>query len=243
MVRKRKAADALMLASANAPQPIPVGVKLDFVRLMPGRRHRHDGWTNERLQRFVDTLAYTGCVRDAARVAGVSDTSIYKLKKRFPLFAAVWEDALSRAGQGLIAIAYRRAVEGRETVVYRNGEEYERRITPSDTILGLLLKRGDTSGHMLVGGKTPEEILTLDEWRRHVRFAEDGRKYAIEDPAVSHRKFVEKMSLIRTRLEAHAAARHECPSCGQTLPADWPRGSMAELVAGGLVDARELDED
>lgn len=238
MARKYKASDALAVASANPVQDIPVGAKVDIAVLFPGLRRRHDGWTQVRTQRFLDTLAYVGCVKDAARVAGMSAVGARRMKRRFPRFEAAWEDALARAQIGLIAIAYQRAVEGRETVILRGGQEYERRISPSDAMLTLLLKRGDMAGGALGAS---EEMLTLDEWRRHMRFDERGRKFAIEDPAVSHAKFVAKMSLIRTRLEAHAAAHHECPSCGQTLPPDWPRGSMADLVAGGLVDARELD--
>lgn len=242
MVRKRKASDALAVASANPAQDIPPGTKVDIAVLFPGLRPRHDGWTQARTQRFLDTLAYTGCVKDAARVAGMSAVGARRMQRRFPLFDAAWNDALARAQIGLMAIAYSRAVDGRETVIIRKGEEYERRIAPSDAMLALLLKRGDMAGGAVAVG-VAEEIITLDEWRRHVRFNDYGNKFAIEDPAVSHAKFVEKMSLIRKRLEAHAAAQHQCPSCGQTLPADWPRGSMAELVAGGLVDAREFDSD
>lgn len=237
MARKRNAVDDLAAASANPVQDVPVGAKVDIAVLFPGLRPRHDGWTQARTQRFLDTLSFTGCVKDAARVAGMSAVGARRMKRRFPRFEAAWQDALARAQVGLIAIAYQRAVEGRETVIIRKGEEYERRISPSDAMLSLLLKRGDMAGGAL---GAPEEILTLDEWRRHMRFDCRGRKFAIEDPAVEHARFVAKMSLIRKRLEAHAAAHHECPSCGQTLPADWPRGSMAELVAGGLVHPDEL---
>ena len=239
MARRNTFGDALAAASANPPQDIPSGAKVSIAVLFPGLRPRHDGWTQARTQRFIDVLAFTGCVKDAARVAGMSATGARRMKRRFARFAAAWDDALGRAQQGLIAIAYSRAVEGRETVIIRKGEEYERRIEPSDAMLGLLLKRGDMMGGGL-GGVGAEEMLSLDEWQRHLRFDGRGRKVRVEDPAVEHARFVEKMSLIRTRLEAHAAARHECPSCQQTLPVDWPRGSMAELVAGGLVDPDAL---
>jgi hypothetical protein len=130
MARKRKAADALAAASANPPQDIPVGSRVDITVLFPGLRPRHDGWTQARTQRFLDTLAYTGCVEDAARVAGMSDVGARRMKGKYPAFEAAWEDALERAQTGLIAIAYQRAVEGRETVIIRKGEEYERRIAP-----------------------------------------------------------------------------------------------------------------
>lgn len=239
MARRRKAFDAVAAASANPAQHIPSGSKVDISVLLPGLRPRHDGWTQGRTQRFLDTLAYTGCVQDAARVAGMSAVGARRMRRRFPLFDAAWNDALARGQQGLIAIAYRRAVEGRETVIIRNGAEYERRIAPSDAILGLLLKRGDMAGGGLNAGG--EDVLTLDEWRAHKRFDEYGRKVEIEDPAVTGAKFGAKMNLVRQRLRHYAATGGACPCCAQALPEGWPRQSMAELVAAGIVDLGELD--
>lgn len=238
MARRNARGDALALASANSPQDIPVGARVDIAVLFPGLRPRHDGWTQARTQRFLDTLAYTGCVKDAARVAGMSAVGARRMRRRFPLFDAAWNDALERGQQGLIAIAYRRAVEGRETVIIRKGEEYERRIAPSDAMLGLLLKRGDMAGG--VGGKVAEDMLSFDEWRAHKRFDSRGRKIEIEDPEESARKFVAKMSQIRRRLDAYARANGECPTCRQMLPEGWPNQSMAELVALGVVHPDEL---
>lgn len=103
-------------------------------------RRRHDGWSAARVARFLETLAQTGCVRDAARVAGMSNVAAYRLRAKDAGFAAAWEKALEPAQEGLIAIAYRRAVEGKETIIIRHGEEVERRIAPSDSILSLLVK-------------------------------------------------------------------------------------------------------
>lgn len=244
MVRKRKCADALAVASANPAQDIIVGSKVDIAVLLPGLRPRHDGWTQARTQRFLDTLAYTGCVKDAARVAGMSDVGARRMKRKYPLFEAAWKDALERAQLGLVAIAYQRAVDGRETVIIRGGQEYERRIAPSDAILALLLKRGDALGGMGQGGggggAVSDDVLTFDEWRRHMRFDERGRKIVTEDPAVSAAEFLAKMKQIRARLEAYADAEGECPTCQQKLPPGWPNQSMAGLVAEGLVDPDEL---
>lgn len=226
-------------SSANGPS----GQQVSRNRLMPGLRVRHDGWTEERMQRFLDALAHTGCVRDAAKVSGVSNVAAYRMKHRYPMFSDAWERALSRAGQGLMAVAYRRAVEGRETVIIRGGQEVERRITPSDAILGLLLKRGDLTGGGLIGGKTPEHYLSLDEWRRHIRFDDYGRKVETEDPQKAAEDFAAKMVQMRKRLKDHAAQGGTCPSCNQLLPEGWPNHSMAELVAGGLVDLGELCSD
>jgi hypothetical protein len=242
MVRRRKPIDDLAAAAAHPPQAVPAGaIKADFAAMMPGYRKRHDGWNQQRLQRFLDVLAHTGCVEDACRCAGMSDVAPYRAKKKYPLFAAAWDDALERSRQGLIAIAYKRAVEGRETIIIRKGEEYERRIQPSDVMLSLLLKRGDMAGGGT--GLDPAEMVTIDEWRRHIRFDERGRKVEIEDPAQSAAKFSAKMAQIRARLNAHAAAGGACPCCKQQLPEGWPNQSMAELLAAGVVSEEELWPD
>jgi hypothetical protein len=244
MARKSNASDLVLTILPDSAQGIPSGPRVNRNRLMPGLRVRHDGWTEERTQRFFDALGHTGCVRDAARVAGVSNAAAYRMKRRFPLFSQSWEDALDRAGQGLLAIAYKRAVEGRETVIIRGGQEYERRITPSDAILGLLLKRGDMAGGgALAGGKLPDDLLSFDEWQRHKRFDDYGRKIEIEDPEKTTAKFIAKLTEIRNRLKDYARHGGACPTCKQPLPDGWPNQSMAELVASGLVDPNELHDD
>ncbi|MGV3730207.1 MAG: hypothetical protein ACO1NN_05560 [Sphingopyxis sp.] len=110
---------------------------------MPGLRVRSDGWTVARTRVFLATLGQTGCITDAARIAGVSTTSVNRSRALFPPFDKACADAIARALRGLEAVAYERAVEGREMVILRNGKEVERRIVPSDSLLGLLLKRGD----------------------------------------------------------------------------------------------------
>jgi hypothetical protein len=165
----------------------------------------------------------------------MSDTGARRMKAKYPLFAAAWDDALARAGQGLVAIAYKRATEERETVIIRNGEEYERRILPpSEAMLSLLIKRGDMTGARH-GGAEADEVLTLDEWNRHIRFDERGRKVQEEDPAEGARKFIANIDRIRARLRHYADEGGQCPCCRQPLPVQWPGQSMAELVAIGVV--------
>lgn len=239
MTRRHKAADAAARPSVNTPQSIPAGPAIDHGTLFPGQRARHDGWTPERTQRFLDVLAHTGCIEDACRVAGMSAVGARRMRSRFPAFAAAWQAALDRAHQGLIAIAYRRAVEGRETVIIRKGEEYERRIAPSDSILGLLVKRGDMVGG---SGPAPDEMLTRAEWEAGWRFDREGTKTQEEDPEIGVARFRDRMIAIRERLEADARAGHTCLACGQTLPGDFPgERSIAELVATGVVRLDDLD--
>src|SRR3546814_15364799 len=95
---------------------------------MPGLRAREGGWTVERAGTFLALLAQTGCVTDAARVAGVSRTTVNRSRKLFAAFDRACVEALANALRGLEAVAYQRAVEGRETVVIREGREVERQI-------------------------------------------------------------------------------------------------------------------
>ncbi|MEP7348821.1 MAG: hypothetical protein ABI668_02585 [Sphingorhabdus sp.] len=219
---------------------------MDSHPYLPGLRVRHDGWTRERVQRFLDLLAYSGCVRDACRVTGLSNHSAYRQKRRFPRFSKAWDDALERAGQGLEAVAYKRAVEGRETIIIRKGEEVERRITPSDSLLGLLLKRGDLAGGALpkelkdLAGLPREEIITWPEWRDgHIRFGRWGHKYKAPDPQETERKLSERCTTLMNGLRAKAQRGEVCPCCDQTLPPGWPKQSLMAMRLLGVVDIND----
>lgn len=162
------AATSQRAGKSRCPSPEGEGIKGGANPFMPGLRIREDGWTVARTRTFLALLAQTGCVADAARVAGVSRTSVNRSRKLFAAFDRACAEALAKALRGLEAVAYQRAVEGRESVILREGKEVERRIVPSDSLLGLLLKRGD-----LKSGKdvhlTPEEAQAyeLPEAVRH----------------------------------------------------------------------------
>jgi hypothetical protein len=57
---------------------------------------RRDGWTIRRQLAFLDVLAQTRSVTAAARAAGMSRESAYRLRRRpsASLFAAAWDRAL-----------------------------------------------------------------------------------------------------------------------------------------------------
>lgn len=59
-------------------------------------RFRRDGWTPQRQLAFLDMLGSTHSVTKAARAAGMSRESAYRLRARDPqgLFAAAWDRAL-----------------------------------------------------------------------------------------------------------------------------------------------------
>ncbi len=217
MARKHGVGDAAVMAASAR-----VRVRNDW---MPGLRIRHDGWTQARTQRFLDTLAYTGCVRDAARVTGLSSQAGYRLKQRYPVFSTAWDEALNSAQAGLVAIAYRRAVEGRETVVMRNGVEYERRITPSDSLLALLLKRGDLAGEKFF--VDPDTVLSFSEWKNGYVFdGKTGEKYLNWEGDRDEAEIERKLDLLRAHTARRIAESGACWHCGQPLLTDEAREKM-----------------
>src|SRR3954451_16989026 len=72
----------------NSPEPAPN---------LPARTPRHDGWTPDRMAAFLEVLADTGIVSDAARAAGMHRDSAYALRNRDPVIAAGWRAAQAQA--------------------------------------------------------------------------------------------------------------------------------------------------
>lgn len=217
------------------PSEIPAGPPICMKTLLPGLRARHDGWTQERVQKFLDALAHTGCVMDAARVAGMSDVGARRLYARFPAFAKAWDAALAKAQKGLVAIAYQRAVEGKETIIYRRGEEYERRISPSDAMLGLLVKRGDLTGEG--AGLKPEQVITHEEQRQGWHFDHNGKKRKGRSGAEIAHGVEAKLRDMHMRILLKELDTNCCRMCGVQMP-DAQRAKIeAELNRDYPVDA------
>ena len=61
------------------------------------RRHRADGWTEDRRVTFLVALAASGSVTFAAASAGLSRKSAYALKMRGAAFASLWTRSLAAA--------------------------------------------------------------------------------------------------------------------------------------------------
>lgn len=204
---------------------------------MPGLRIREDGWTAARTRTFLAVLAQSGCVTDAARVAGISRKAVNDARRRFAAFDRACSTALARAQRGLQAIAYERAVVGREMVVIRGGKEVERRIVPSDAMLGLLLKRGEL-GSEEDGRRGAvrthyrrydgDAAISAEEHLAGWRFDCSGIKYF--HPGSATEKLVSKLERIRAAYAAEKAEEEEatgvCMRCGQ-----WAAGEAAARLA------------
>ena len=231
--RKREGSKA---RGAAGPR-IKSGIRERENPLMPGLRIREDGWTEARTRTFLAVLAQTGCVTDAARIAGVSTTSVNRSRGLFPPFDKACVEALANALRGLEAVAYQRAVVGRETVIYRGGKEYERRIMPSDNLLRLLIKRGDLTGALGRALSPAEaEAFVLPEAVRH-RFIdraefESGivfergvkRRRRIATQEETDALLMKRILMIGEAKRRAGRAEPRCETCGQIAPltdAEW----------------------
>lgn len=107
------------------------------------RRPRTDGWTEEKMRRFIETLADTGQVGLAAKAVGMSRESAYKLRRapHAAAFARAWDAARHHAGAFLEDVAFERALEGVEHNVYNEyGEVICTKRVVSDRLLMFLLR-------------------------------------------------------------------------------------------------------
>ncbi|VWX56117.1 conserved hypothetical protein [Sphingorhabdus sp. 109] len=172
------------------------------------RKPRHDGWTEARKKTFLAVLRESGCVADACRVAGISTTSAYRLRRRDPAMAELWDAALADGLRGLVAVAHEHATIGKETVIYRGGAEVERRVAPSDSLMALLIKRGDLGGR--IGSRTADQVITWEEWQDGVRFDAEGKKIDEREEAEQVRASLDrKLDAMRRGFLARDARERE----------------------------------
>lgn len=88
-------------------------------------RERHDGWNADRQIAFIDALAASGCVTDAARTVGMSVRSAYRLRAHPEAgsFRRAWDEALEFAIQHLQDAVLSRAIKGVPIPHYYQGKK------------------------------------------------------------------------------------------------------------------------
>jgi len=97
-------------------------------------------------------------------------------------------------------------------VILRDGREVERRIMPSDSLLGLLLKRGDLNGGRDVQLTAEEAVayelpaavahrfLSVDEFCRGVTFdGREGGKVQRPTPKETDEAVIARLAVLRTQ--------------------------------------------
>lgn len=129
-----------------------------------GRRVRHDGWTAERQKLFIERLAASASVSDAARYVGMSRQSARDLYHRSPPFRDAWDAALRLSVSVLVETAFDRAVNGVQEQVFHRGKLVGFREKYNDRLLMFLLRVRDPLNFA--------PLSDLQGWLRH-RAVED----------------------------------------------------------------------
>lgn len=107
------------------------------------RQARADGWTPQKQRAFIETLADTGSVDQAAHMVGMSVTGCYRLRRAPGAedFNAAWGAAIDAASKKLLDAAFERALVGSDEPVFdREGNRVGRRFRQSDRMLMFLLR-------------------------------------------------------------------------------------------------------
>lgn len=105
-------------------------------------RERHDGWTADRQTDFIDALAATGCVTDAARAVGLSVRSAYRLRANpgAGSFRLAWDNALEYAILRLEDAVTSRAIKGVPIPHYYQGKKVGEHRRYDDRLAQFLLR-------------------------------------------------------------------------------------------------------
>lgn len=169
--------------------------------LGPAGRH---GFTPERRRLFKQALRQTGCVRDACRAAGISDSAAYKARRRDPDFAAEWEGALAIAAGDIEILAWQRAVVGVEEEVWAYGKRVGTRLRRDDRLFRMLLQSSDPNRHGGPALRSPAAV----ERRIREQIAEERREIEMgwREQQELRERLARKIERLRARQEEEALA-------------------------------------
>jgi hypothetical protein len=136
----------------------------DIVPFAPKRaarpyRPRHDGFTPAKQKIFFKVLKKSGCIEDACRACGISTNTVRRWRDRWPDFDEKVQCALAIASVELDMIAYKRATEGAEEKVFREGKLISTKIKPSDAMLRLLMQGANPEKYGRTGQMPKGAIL------------------------------------------------------------------------------------
>lgn len=108
-------------------------------------RARHDGWTPERQVAFIEALAETACVAQAADAVGLSVTAAYKLRRRpeAQAFRLAWDAALDFGVRRLADAALSRAIHGVARPIFYQGQQVGERRYYDERLTQFILRRRD----------------------------------------------------------------------------------------------------
>lgn len=137
----------------------------------PTLRHQHNGWTQDRQQRFLEHLALHGNVSAAARAAEMTKQSAYWLRRQphSADFAAAWDAALADTGRQIEDMALERLMMGEEEVIERDGVAVAVRRRPADArLLLFFLKRQERRATERETRRIPPDSASVAKLRAEI---------------------------------------------------------------------------
>ena len=159
-------------ASDDAASPLDPTAGRDLLDFEPvPLRYRTDGLTPDKQRAYVEALADTGVVREAAARAGVSEQAVSRARRRSDGrdFDRACEAAHMFGSRRLRSIAFERAVEGTLKGHYYHGELVSQERIYDNRLLIYLLGK---TGHLL---EPPKECRAIcDNWDGHMEALEQG---------------------------------------------------------------------
>ena len=197
----------------------------DIVPFAPKRaakpyRPRHDGFTPAKQKIFFKVLKKSGCIEDACRACGISTNTVRRWRNRWADFDEKVHCALAIASVELDMIAYKRATEGAEEKVYRDGKLVSVKVKPSDSILRLLMQ-GANPGKYGRTGQMPKGAI-LRELKKQAE-AEAREKYrAVATEAELIEKAATLLGMLKKRRQKAKLASGYTPGPeGLLIPPGW----------------------
>ncbi|MEM7305034.1 MAG: hypothetical protein AAF682_00115 [Planctomycetota bacterium] len=157
--------------------------------------------TKDRKQRFLEELARTGIIAEAARLAsphakGGAISTFYAERDRDPEFAAAWKDAAEHATGIVEREAFRRAVEGWD----------------EPTRFGPVRKHSDRLLELLLKARSPQ-------YREHRKYEVDAKTEVTEKKRLDLRSLSpHKLELLRQLVTPDDDS--PCPDLGQCAAQD-----------------------
>ena len=108
---------------------------LDFTPV-PRKHKRHDGWTPARQRGFIEALARTGSVSQAATAVNMAKEGAYQLRlhPQAEEFRAAWEQALDYGTHILSDAALDRAIHGVPVPIMHDGKQVAERRTYNERL-------------------------------------------------------------------------------------------------------------
>jgi hypothetical protein len=135
-------------------------------------RYRSDGWTPARQVEFLEALADTGIIRQAAAMVGMTEQSVARLRRRDDAraFDLACEAAQRRgARERILATAYERAIEGTLKGHYYHGELKSQERVYDNRLLTYLIGK---VAHLLA--PRPESLAVDQDWERWLKAVAAG---------------------------------------------------------------------